>query len=77
MASTEDTIAVRISKELADRIISGAIEPGSRLRQDALALVDIAFLLGFQEQSAFTHAFREWSGMNPGAWRERALAGTI
>jgi AraC-like DNA-binding protein len=45
------------------------------LRQDGLSLVDIAFLLGFQEQSAFTHAFREWSGMNPGAWRERALAG--
>ncbi|WP_229503855.1 AraC family transcriptional regulator [Massilia putida] len=45
------------------------------LRQDALSLVDIAFLLGFQEQSAFTHAFREWSGLNPGAWRERALAG--
>lgn len=41
------------------------------LRQDGLALADIAFLLGFQEQSAFTHAFREWSGMNPGAWRER------
>jgi len=47
------------------------------LRQDGLSLVDIAFLLGFQEQSAFTHAFREWSGMNPGAWRERAQAGTI
>src|SRR5438552_332975 len=37
MASTDDTIAVRISKELADRIISGAIEPGSRLRQDHVA----------------------------------------
>ncbi|MBZ9860453.1 GntR family transcriptional regulator [Mesorhizobium sp. CA12] len=37
MASKEDTIAVRISKELADRIISGAIEPGSRLRQDHVA----------------------------------------
>lgn len=37
-----------------------------------LGLADIAILLGFQEQSAFTHAFREWSGMNPGAWRERA-----
>ncbi|MDG4908925.1 GntR family transcriptional regulator [Mesorhizobium sp. WSM4898] len=37
MATTEDTIAVRISKELADRIISGAIEPGSRLRQDHVA----------------------------------------
>jgi AraC-like DNA-binding protein len=46
------------------------------LRRDGLSLVDIAFLLGFQEQSAFTHAFREWSGMNPGAWRERALAGS-
>jgi len=44
------------------------------LRQDGLALADIAFLLGFQEQSAFTHAFREWSGMNPGAWRERERA---
>jgi AraC-like DNA-binding protein len=43
------------------------------LRQHDLPLVDIAFLLGFQEQSAFTHAFREWSGMNPGAWREQAL----
>ncbi len=44
------------------------------LRQDGLSLVDIAFLLGYQEQSAFTHAFREWSGMNPGAWRERQRA---
>jgi AraC-like DNA-binding protein len=43
------------------------------LRQRGLSLADIAFLLGYQEQSAFTHAFREWSGVNPGAWRERAL----
>jgi len=42
------------------------------LRRRELGLVDIAFLLGFREQSAFTHAFREWSGMNPGAWREQA-----
>jgi DNA-binding GntR family transcriptional regulator len=34
---TDDTIAVRISKVLADRIISGAIEPGARLRQDHVA----------------------------------------
>jgi AraC-like DNA-binding protein len=47
------------------------------LRQRGLSLADIAFLLGYQEQSAFTHAFREWSGMNPGAWRERALAGHV
>jgi AraC-like DNA-binding protein len=42
------------------------------LRQPGLSLVDIAFLLGYQEQSAFTHAFKEWAGVNPGAWRERA-----
>ncbi|MCC2960699.1 AraC family transcriptional regulator [Massilia sp. IC2-278] len=42
------------------------------LRQPGLSLADIAFLLGYQEQSAFTHAFKEWSGTNPGAWRERA-----
>ncbi len=40
------------------------------LAQRDLSLVDIAFLLGYQEQSAFTHAFREWAGVNPGAWRE-------
>ncbi|MBZ9852992.1 GntR family transcriptional regulator [Mesorhizobium sp. CA13] len=34
---TDDTIAVRIGKVLADRIISGAIEPGARLRQDHVA----------------------------------------
>lgn len=45
------------------------------LRQPGLSLVDIAFLLGYQEQSAFNHAFREWSGMNPGAWREANSAG--
>lgn len=33
----DDTIAVRIAKALAERIISGAIEPGARLRQDHIA----------------------------------------
>lgn len=36
-AQKEDTLAVRISKTLADRIIAGKIEPGSRLRQDHIA----------------------------------------
>ncbi|WGG52229.1 AraC family transcriptional regulator [Rugamonas sp. DEMB1] len=43
------------------------------LRQPGLSLVDIAFLLGYQEQSAFNHAFREWAGVNPGAYRERGI----
>ena len=37
MTAKDDTIAVRISKSLAERIISGALEPGARLRQDHIA----------------------------------------
>ncbi|WP_332688053.1 GntR family transcriptional regulator [Devosia sp.] len=33
----DDTIAVRISKVLAERIIAGTLEPGARLRQDHIA----------------------------------------
>lgn len=36
-SSRDDTIAVRISKVLAGRIIMGALEPGSRLGQDHVA----------------------------------------
>jgi AraC-like DNA-binding protein len=41
------------------------------LLQRNLGLADIAFLLGFQEQSAFNHAFKEWTGESPGSYRER------
>ncbi|WP_420961337.1 GntR family transcriptional regulator [Brucella sp. IR073] len=33
----DDTIAIRISRVLADRIIAGAIDPGTKLRQDHIA----------------------------------------
>lgn len=33
----QETIAVRISRILAERIIAGALEPGTRLRQDHIA----------------------------------------
>ena len=36
-APKEDTLAVRISRVLAERIIAGTIAPGSRLRQDHIA----------------------------------------
>lgn len=39
------------------------------LRRPELSLIDITFLLGYQEQSAFNHAFKEWAGVNPGAYR--------
>ena len=45
------------------------------LQQGGLSLADIAFLLGYQDQSAFTHAFKEWTGDSPGSYRDTAKAG--
>ncbi|MFZ6871218.1 AraC family transcriptional regulator [Undibacterium sp. Di27W] len=44
------------------------------LQQTGFSLADIAFLLGYQEQSAFNHAFKEWTGVSPGAYREKHLS---
>ena len=35
----------------------------------AVSLAEIAWLLGFSDQSAFTRAFKRWMGVTPGAWR--------
>ncbi|MDS4013457.1 MAG: helix-turn-helix domain-containing protein [Candidatus Accumulibacter sp.] len=39
------------------------------LDDPARSVTEITFLLGFSEQSAFTRAFRRWSGMTPSAYR--------
>lgn len=41
----------------------------SYLADVRLSLADVAILLGYAEQSPFTHAFKRWSGMTPGQWR--------
>lgn len=40
------------------------------LRDPDLELVDVAFLLGFSEQSAFQRAFKRWTGKTPGDYRK-------
>lgn len=49
-----------------------------RLVEDAQrSFADITFELGFSQQSAFTRAFRRWSGASPSEWRaSRAARGT-
>lgn len=39
------------------------------LSQPHHSISDIAYLLGFAEVSAFTRAFRRWTGQSPSAWR--------
>jgi AraC-like DNA-binding protein len=47
------------------------------LNEDDLAVSQIAWLLGYQEASTFTHAFKRWTGKTPGearAQKEKAIA---
>ena len=44
------------------------------LRDPRVSLAEVAFLLGYSEQSPFQHAFRRWSGESPGAYRRRVVA---
>jgi AraC-like DNA-binding protein len=41
------------------------------LEDTAMALNQIAAVLRYSEPSAFTRAFRRWSGLSPSAWRAR------
>ena len=41
------------------------------LRDPNLSLSQIAFLLGYSELSAFSHAFRRWTRTTPGEWRTK------
>ncbi|HEX5686416.1 MAG TPA: AraC family transcriptional regulator [Ideonella sp.] len=43
------------------------------LRDASLSLTEVAFLLGYRQQSSFNHAFRAWFDCTPAAWRAQAL----
>ena len=45
------------------------------LEDSRLSITDVTFLLGFSQQSAFTRAFRRWTGTSPSAYRaQRSVA---
>jgi AraC-like DNA-binding protein len=46
------------------------------LNQPELTLLDIANRLGFSEASTFHRAFKGWTGVSPGAYRQTHLATT-
>ena len=41
------------------------------LDRDDISICEVAFLLGYSEQSAFNHAFKRWTGKAPQASRRR------
>lgn len=44
------------------------------LIESDLDLIEIALLLGYSEHSSFTTAFKAWTGLPPGAFRQRQTA---
>lgn len=44
------------------------------LRASDVSLTQIAFLLGYTEQSTFHNAFKRWTGLSPGGWRRQIAA---
>lgn len=47
------------------------------LRDPAVPMLSIAWSLGYADASAFSRAFRRWSGMTPSEWRKAAESGTL
>jgi AraC-like DNA-binding protein len=41
------------------------------LNEPAVAIAEVAFLLGFSEASAFHRAFKRWQGTTPAAYRAK------
>lgn len=50
----------QVRKELSKRYIA----------DKRLNLIEVAFLLGYAEQSSFSSAFKSWHGVSPGKYRE-------
>jgi AraC-like DNA-binding protein len=43
------------------------------LKDASLTLSQITFFLGYSEVSAFSHAFKRWTGTTPGEWRAKRV----
>lgn len=56
-------------KELSDTV-RGQLAVGY-LNDPKVSIGEVAFMLGFSEQSSFNRAFRRWTGQAPGRWRRR------
>ena len=72
---SQRTLARRLSSECLT--FSGILDElksdlASRyVREGDLAISEIAWLLGYREVSAFTHAFKRWTGETPRAVRAK------
>jgi AraC-like DNA-binding protein len=58
-------------KKILDRV---RLEVAQKyIRSGSISMTELAFLLGFSEASAFSRAFRRWSGMTPSRYRDLSV----
>ena len=48
-----------------------------QLRRSTRSVKQIALAVGFRNEKSFSRAFRQWTGMAPGAWRAAPLADAL
>ncbi len=73
-----------LARRLADEGLSFSqvldelkLDLARRYLDDGLPISRIAWLLGYREVSAFTHAFKRWTGQSPKQSRAREGAGIV
>ena len=71
-----------LARRLADESLSFSqildelkLDLAKRYLREGLSISRIAWLLGYHEVSAFTHAFKRWTGHSPNQSRQRAQSG--
>ncbi|KAF1028246.1 MAG: HTH-type transcriptional regulator VirS [Acinetobacter bereziniae] len=43
------------------------------LKNNKLLVIEIAFLLGYKDQTSFNRAFKIWTGLSPTDWRKKYM----
>jgi AraC-like DNA-binding protein len=69
LAEAEATYQSLVDETRRDMALRYLDDPGK-------SATDIAFLLGYSQQSAFTRAFRRWTGKSPSAYRSSKAPAT-
>ena len=73
MGMSERTLQRRLEElELSYSQVVGEVRhevSESYLREPNVSIAEVAWLLGFSDQSAFGRAFKRWTGQSPGTWR--------
>jgi AraC-like DNA-binding protein len=51
------------------------MESAAELLRNGAALAEVAWKTGYSSEASFSHAFRQWAGISPGAFRRKQRAG--